>query len=96
MTTQSHSNLQSHSAPFQLSGLTIQASLVGTIADGVDQPELQQLVGGQWLSLNPALRWASTEKGGTKKAQALPNAAGFRWTVPVGGHVITTNVNSAP
>jgi len=76
-----------------LSGSMVSASLTGTIADGIDPPELQQLVGG-WRSLDPPLRWLSTERGGTKQAKFLSTATAFRWTVAVGGHSITTNVVS--
>ena len=93
-TTQTHNSLNTHSAPFSLTGTTITASLSGVIADLVDPPELQQLIGGQWRSLNPQLRWLSTDKGGTKQAQAMPTAAGFRWSVPIGGHSVSTTVTS--
>jgi hypothetical protein len=94
MTTQSHSNLSSHSSPFQLSGLAISASLTGTIVDGTDAIELQQLVGGSWRSLDPAVRFLSTERGGTKVGKAMSTATAFRWTLPGNGHSISTNVVS--
>ncbi|MBR0936689.1 hypothetical protein [Bradyrhizobium jicamae] len=95
MTTVSHVNLSSHSSPFSLAGSMVSASLSGTIADLIDPPELVQLVSGQWLSMNPPLRWLNGEKGGTKQAKFMSTATAFRWTVPTGGHSITTNVVSA-
>lgn len=95
MTTQSHTSLSSHSAPFALSGSTVSASLTGTVADGTDPIELQQLVGGSWRSLDPPIRFTSPERGGTKQGKAMSTATGFRWTVPVGGHSVNTNVVSS-
>lgn len=94
MTTQSHASLTTHSAPFSLTGLTVSASLTGTIADGTDAIELQQFVSGGWRSLDPPVRFLSTEKGGTKQGKAMSTATGFRWTLPGNGHSVSTNVVS--
>ncbi len=96
MTTQSHSALTTHSGSFSLTGTTISASLSGTVADLVDPPELQQFIPGSgWRSLDPPIRFISTERGGTKQGKAMAAATGYRWTVPMGGHSITTNVVSS-
>ncbi|MDN5003808.1 hypothetical protein ACFQZO_23510 [Bradyrhizobium sp. GCM10027634] len=94
MTTQSHSALTTHSAPFSLTGVNVSASLTGTMADGTDPIELQQLVGGAWRSLDPPIRFISTERGGTKQGRAMSTATAFRWTLPGVGHSISTNVTS--
>jgi hypothetical protein len=95
MTTQSHTNLTAHSSPFSLTGQLITASCSGTIADGTDPIELQQLVNSTWRSLDPALRFLSTEKGATKIGKAMSTATAFRWTLPGFGHSVSTNVVSA-
>ena len=95
MTTVSHSSLATHSAPFSLSGATIATSLSGTIADGIDPPELQQLVNGNWRSCDPPLRFLHGEAGGTKRATLSSAATAFRWSVPFSGHSVTTTVTSS-
>jgi hypothetical protein len=95
MTTVSHSSLSTHSSPFALSGSTVSASLTGTIADLIDPPELQQLVSASWRSLDPPVRFLSFSKGGTMRASLLSTATAFRWTIPSGGHSVSTNVVSA-
>jgi hypothetical protein len=50
----SHTELTAHSPPFSLvGGTTYQILLTGTIADGSDSPELQRLVNGSFVSLDP-------------------------------------------
>jgi hypothetical protein len=93
MTVTTHTNLSTHSPTFSLASLArVQASVSGTIADRIDAPELQYLSNGQWLSFDPALKFTALEKGGVKAAFAPAASLTLRWSVPFGGHSISTNV----
>jgi hypothetical protein len=88
----SHTSLTGHSAPFSLSGGgTYSANLSGTLAIGTDPIELQKLVNGAWVSLDPPIRFTALDRGGTKTSGPLP-AGTYRWTVPGAGHSLNTNV----
>ncbi|GGI23791.1 hypothetical protein [Bradyrhizobium guangdongense] len=99
MTNVTHTSLSSHSAVFQLAGSTVSAFVTGTIADLIDQPELLQLVGGQWRSLDPPMKFSAADRGGVKQAKFNSAATGFRWNIPqagaAGAHVVSTSVTSS-
>lgn len=87
----SKTSLTTHSAPFSLAGGIYQCNCSGTIADGTDAIELQHLVNGSFVSLDPPIKFLSTEKGGTKTTGSLP-AGTYRITVPGAGHSVNVNV----
>jgi hypothetical protein len=89
-----HTALTMHSVPFSLNGgTTYSVSLTGgTVADGADQPELQRLVNGAWVSLDPPIRVSAAVKGGMLMTSKLPAGSTFRWTVPPTGHSINTRI----
>ncbi|WP_407160167.1 hypothetical protein [Bradyrhizobium sp. STM 3557] len=95
MTTVSHSNITTNSQPFTLAGAKINASISGTIADGIDPPELEQLVGGNWMQLDPRMRFMKTEIGSVKTSRLDPAATAFRWRIPFGSHTVSTSVISS-
>jgi hypothetical protein len=79
----SHTGLTAHSPPFSLvGGTTYQILLTGTIADGSDSPELQRLVNGSFVSLDPPVRYKNGDAGGTRQTKVLPTGQQFHWTVP--------------
>lgn len=87
----SHTSLTAHSSPFSLSGGVYNANLSGTVAHGTDAIELQHLVNGSFVSLDPPVRFTALDKGGTRTTASLP-AGTYRWTVPGNGHSLNTNV----
>jgi hypothetical protein len=87
----SHTAVTTHTAPFTLNGGIYSANLSGTIANGTDAIEMQHLVNGSFVSVDPPIRFLSTDKGGTKLSGLL-SAGSYRWTVPGSGHSINTNV----
>jgi len=86
----SHTAVQNNTSPFALTGGIYTASCAGTIADGRDAIELQRLVNGAFVSVDPPARFLSTDKGGSKVVQ-LP-AGQYRWTVSGSGHSVNTSV----
>lgn len=93
MTTVTHSNLTTHSGTFALTGAVVTAAILGNVADGKDQPELQQMVGGNWMQLDPPIRFSKLEIGGVKASKLRSDATNYRWYVPT-GHAISTSVTS--
>ncbi|MCC8964901.1 hypothetical protein H8A95_21945 [Bradyrhizobium sp. Pear76] len=92
--TVSHTSLSKHSAPFSLNGGMYQANVSGTIQHGSEAIELQRLVNGSFVQLDPPVRFLANEIGGSKATGVLP-AGTYRWTVPqsmLGNHSINTNV----
>jgi hypothetical protein len=87
----SHTSLATHSAPFALNGGLYACNCSGTIADGIDNVELQRLSNGSWTTLDPPIRFSALEKGGTRMTSKLP-AGTYRWTVPGSLHNINVNV----
>lgn len=87
----SHTSLAASSTPFALAGGIYQANCSGTIADGTDAIELQHLLNGSFVSIDPPVKFLSRDKGGTKTTGSLP-AGTYRWKVPGNGHSINTNV----
>ena len=73
--TVAHTSLTSSSAVFALAGGFYGADVVGTIAVG-SYIELLQIVNGQLSTLNPQIRFLSTDIGGTKRT-------GLKKTVPM-------------
>jgi hypothetical protein len=65
--------------------------LTGTIADGLDSPELLQQVNGNFVSLDPPVRYRKGQEGGSYRTKALP-AGSFRWSVPGSGHSVSTRI----
>lgn len=89
-----HAALNSHSPPFSLNGATIYSvDVSGTLADG--GIELQMLVNGSYVSLNPPIKFLSTEVGSTKLTGLLPANAKFRWTVNSGLNNASCKITSA-
>lgn len=91
--TVSHTSLTAHSPPFSLAGsTTYQVVLTGTIADGSDSPELQRLVNGSFVSLDPPIRYKNGEAGGTRQTKVLPVGQLWRWTIPGSKHSVNTRI----
>lgn len=88
--TVSHTSLTSHSAPFSLAGGTYTANASGTFPDGTDAVELQRLVSGQWMQLDPPVKFTGIDKGGSRTV-TVP-AGTFRWLIPGAAHLVNTNV----
>lgn len=89
----SHTSLTTHSTPFSLNGATTyQILLTGTIADGSDSPELQRLVNGSFVSLDPPVRYKNGEAGGMRQTKVLPAGQQFRWTIPGSKHSVNTRI----
>ncbi|WGS23372.1 MULTISPECIES: hypothetical protein [unclassified Bradyrhizobium] len=85
----SHTAVTASTAPFTLNGGTYHANLSGTVAHGIDTPELQQLVNGSFVSVDPPIRFLATEVGGSKAAKLA--AGTYRWRIP-NGHNVTVNI----
>jgi hypothetical protein len=92
-----HSNLQTHSSPFQLTGATsYSVDLVGTIATGSDAIELQVMgPSGAFIQLATPIRFTPLESGATKLTGLLPAGSTFRWFVPGVGHNVSTKITSS-
>lgn len=86
----SHTSVTTSTSPFSLSGGTYHANAAGTVAHGTDAIELQQLVNGSFVSVDPPIRFLATDVGGTKAAK-LP-AGTYRWRVPGNGHSVNFNI----
>jgi hypothetical protein len=87
-----HTALTKNSPPFSLvGGSTYQIVLTGTIADGADSPEFQQFSNGNFVSLDPPVRYRKGEEGGCRRTTTLP-AGSYRWSVPGTGHSVNTRV----
>jgi hypothetical protein len=89
-----HSNLTTHSAPFALPSGIHQVFVTGTVADGADQPSLQVQANGAYVNLDPPIKWAAHDIGGTKTTKMISGGQ-YRWTIPPAGpspHNISTSI----
>jgi hypothetical protein len=90
--TINHQNLSSHSAPFSVAGGRYAINAQGTIAIG-GSIELQRLVNGGFVPVDPPARFLTGQSGGTSVAVLAPGQV-HRWTLIGNGHLVNTSVAS--